>query len=624
MRAAVALSLAAVLVFVAVVQLKGRYVLPEGYGRAARTWQEAGLVPAAERQADGSLEYPYDVVVWGSDPEGVAAAVAAARNGLHTLLVDSRDRVGGLFTLGQLNLIDMNRYRARFGRRLLTRGIFEEFLVRVGGAAFDLDRAQQVLEAMLAKEELLAVRLGQELAGPLVDVDRITALSLREGEREYKVYGSVFVDASQDADLAYLAGVPFSHGFEDIGLPGKYMVSTLVFSLEGVSWPRVMWETLVVDRRPSSGATFRTAWGYDRYINEYRPENDRIGFRGFNMVRQGGRVYVNGLLIYGLDPLDREARAAAAEEAKAEVYRFVLFARENLPGFARARVAGFAPELYVRQSRHMQALYRLSIDDVLEDRDFYDGIGYGSYPVDIQAIDKHLAGVVVGVPERYGVPLRSLVPPGIPNLLVVGRSAGYSSLAHGSARVVPVGMVGGQAAGVACAYALAKGVSFQEMARDPAAAGFVREVLAAQGALVGLPEVVAAPRPEHYGAAVRLRRLGLLAAGYHNDYRLEAPLSAQQYLNLLYHGAYRQLNLAGRGELAGRTFYVTADRGGDVSGADLAELNALFYKYNPHLAGLCPPEQMAAQWQKWAVGEGPVPRGVLYEVIAWFLEALGG
>jgi hypothetical protein len=533
--------------------------------------------------------------------------------------------VGGLFTLGQLNLIDMNYNGGRrLGRQLLTRGIFEEFLVKVGSSAFDIERARQVFEEMLAGEELLTVRLGQELEGPVANGDSIAALSLKDGGREYRVWGRVFVDASQDADLAYLAGVPFTYGYEDIGLPGRYMVSTLVFSLEGVSWPRVMWENLVVDRRRSSAATFRTAWGYDQYIRRYRPENERIGFRGFNMVRQSdGRVFINGLLIYDLNPVDRGARKAAAREAEEEINRFVEFARENLPGFGRARVAGVAPELYVRQSRHMEALYRLSIDDVLGNRDFWDGIGYGSYPVDIQAMDKNLAGVIIGVPERYAVPFRSLVPPNAANLLVVGRSAGYDSLAHGSARVVPVGMVGGQAAGVAAAYALAEGVTFPEIARDEEAIAFIREMLSGQGALVELPAVPESERPEYYEAVVALRRLGLLTAGYDNEYRLEEPLPVQNYLNLLFHGTYRRLNLEGHGDLAGRIYYVMADREGDVDGDNLAELNALFYRYNRHLEAVLPPEAMAGIWRQRVEGDGAVSRGVLYDGIAEYLEAVG-
>ena len=69
-----------------------RYVMPSGYRGAPALWQEMGFVPA--ESADGSERYPYDVVVWGSDPEGIAAALSAARNGLNTLLIDRRDRVG--------------------------------------------------------------------------------------------------------------------------------------------------------------------------------------------------------------------------------------------------------------------------------------------------------------------------------------------------------------------------------------------------------------------------------------------------------------------------------------------------------------------------------------------------
>lgn len=622
--------LAAGLIFTAIfgrLWLGGRYVMPAGYSRAADVWREMGLAPAEERVADGSRENPYDVVVWGSDPEGIAAALAAARNGLHTLLVDRRERVGGLFTLGQLNKIDMNYgVRKGFGRQPLTRGIFEEFQKKVGGTVFDIEPAQQVLEEMLAAEPLLTVLLDMELTAPRVEGEAVTALTVSGPAGERDIYGRVFIDASQDADLAFAAGAPFSEGFEDIGMPGKYQVSTLMFALDGVNWPRVMWETIVKDRRRSSAATLRAAWGYDQYVKAYVPENPQVAFRGFNMVRgNGGRVYINGLWIYGVNPYDRASHETAKEAAKQEAYRFAGFVRENLPGFAKAEIAGFADELYIRESRHLQALYRLSIDDVLENRDHWDRIGYGSYPVDIQAVDKSQPGYVVGEPEMYAIPFRSLVPPNFTNLLVVGRSAGYDSLAHGSARVVPVGMVGGQAAGVAAAYAVATGAGFREIAAAPEAISVIQDVLRSQGAYVE-PSTAQAPavvEDPDYPALHALRRLGLVAGGYGNDYALDEPLSTQAYLNLLYHGLARSLRLTGQNAAAERLYFVTAPQGGIVTGGNAALLTEEFLKYNPHVRDVVEQADAATFLLRVSEsGEAGVPRRVLYAFVRELLETV--
>lgn len=615
---------------------KHRYVMPAGYDTAVATWQEKGLPDPAGRVADGSREHPYDVIVWGTDPEGITAAVAAARNGLHTLLVDHRDRVGGLFILGQLNFIDMND---NDNGRLVTKGIFEEYYKKVGGMVFDIGDGQRVFEEMIAGEPLLTLELNTKLLEPVVNEDGRVASLLLEGEgTSREVHGRLFIDASQDADLAHLAGVPFTEGFEDIGMPGFYQASTLVFNVRGINWPQVMWETLVADRRSSSGATFNAAWGYDNYVRGYTPASEVIGFRGFNMARQkDGQVLLNGLLIYGVDINDPETMVTTRAEAEKEAHRFIQYARQNIPGFKKAEVSGFAPEYYVRQSRHMEALYRLSIDDLLENRDQWDRIGYGSYPVDIQSLAKGQPGFVVGSPLKYALPFRSMVPPNLDNLLVVGRSSGYDSLAHGSVRVVPPGMVAAQAAGVASAYALATGKNYHQVAASQADIAFIRDMLEQQGAFVAPSDSPPGPETEHpnYRTVQELRQLGLALGGYDNDYKLDQPMSKQAFLNLLYNGSFRQLNLAGREDLAGKLYFViTQQEAGMVTPDNIGDVFYEFERFNPHLKELYTPEELE---QAYATGDGslshqgrdkepapvaPLTRAQLYEVTRSYLELL--
>ena len=80
----------------------------------------------------------YHVIVTAGEPEGFAAALAAARNGMKTLLVEKGDALGGLMTLGMLNILDMNVEKTH---GLLTRGIFEEFYNALGDA-FDIEEAK--------------------------------------------------------------------------------------------------------------------------------------------------------------------------------------------------------------------------------------------------------------------------------------------------------------------------------------------------------------------------------------------------------------------------------------------------------------------------------------------------
>lgn len=604
---------------------KSRYIMPRGYGTAVETWQQMGLEQSASRVVDGSAEHPFDVVVWGTDPEGIAAAVAAARNGLHTLLVDHRDVVGGLFTLGRLNFIDMNDYDHG---RLVTRGIFEEFYTKVGGVVFDIKDGQRVFEEMIYNEPLLVLDLNNQLVEPVLAEDnKVTYLRVEKGGEQREVHGKIFIDASQDADLAYQAGVPFTVGFEDMGMPGHFQVSTLVFNVTGINWPRVMWETLAVDRRRGSAATFSAAWGLDNYVRQYESADSDIAFRGFNMARQqDGQVLLNGLLIHGVDINGPATRSAAKEKAYQEAYRFIEFARENIPGFKNAEVKDFAEELYVRQSRQMKGLYRLTIDDVLENRDHWDRIGYGSYPVDIQSISRGQPGFVVGTPLKYALPFRCLVPPGIDNLLVVGRSASYDSLAQGSVRVVPPGMVAGQAAGVASAYSLAVGETFTEMARNKEAISFIRDMLEQQGAYVEPSNSKPGPETGHpdYDAVKELRRLGMALGGYRNDYKLDEPVNGQTFMNLLYNCTFRWLNLSGRVEDANKLYFVTTTQKDEVASNNISELVDEFERFNPHLKELYARDELEQLFQSIEDSDtgSVILRGQIYRFISNYLKLI--
>ena len=104
----------------------------------------------------------YDIIVIGGEPEGVTAAVSAARNGMKTLLVEDDEALGGLMTLGKLNFIDMCEGR---DGTLLTQGIFKEFYDAVGGTAFDIKKAKSVFLQMAENAD--------KEANPLYPVPRL-------------------------------------------------------------------------------------------------------------------------------------------------------------------------------------------------------------------------------------------------------------------------------------------------------------------------------------------------------------------------------------------------------------------------------------------------------------------
>ncbi len=481
----------------------------------------------------------YDVIVVGGEPEGVAAALSAARNGLKTLLLEDDAALGGLMTLGQLNFLDMNHGP---NNELLTQGIFQEFYRDLGNA-FDVEEAKAYFLNKVKKEKNITLLLNTKVVEPILEGDIIKgvrAIPANDPDMESVVVtdylGLRVIDATVDADLAVAAGVPYTIGGEDYGEKGLLMGVTLVFEVAGVDWDRVIQYLKHEDGDPHSGASKVAAWGYGKEAMEYQPQDQQMRFRGPNLARQkNGNVLINALLIFGVDSLDPESRAEGIARGKKEIPHLIEFMREKFPGFAQTEFVGTAEQLYVRETRHIQGEYRLTITDVLENRDQEDKIGFGSYPVDVQPTGPGNFGNVIGKPDLYSIPFRCLVPLKVENLLVVGRSASYDSLPHGSARVLPVGMVTGEAAGVACAYSVREEASFREMCGSSAALEWVQKRLKKQGAY--LPDYTP-PRPavmEHWAyPGVRVtRELGLIEGGYANDYGLERKINKWNLENKL-------------------------------------------------------------------------------------------
>jgi hypothetical protein len=467
-------------------------------------------------------EEAYHVIVAGGEPEGVAAALAAARNGMKTLLVEKGDALGGLMTLGMLNFIDMNTGPEG---ELLTRGVFEDFYKAMGNA-FDIEEAKAWFMKQCQNEPNLTVMLDTEILEPLMDGSQIIGLRInREGQAE-AVRSLAVIDATADADVAAAAGVPYTVGGGDYGMPGTLQGVTLVFEVSGVDWRRVV-DHLKNDGYSGSGADAVSAWGYGLEAQQYQPKDENMRFRGPNIAKQkNGNVLLNALIIFGVDALDAASYRRGIVRGRREIPHIIEFMRENFTGFEEAAFVGSAPRLYVRETRHIVGEYRLTITDILENRDHWDRIGHGSYPVDVQPTGPANFGNIIGVPDIYSIPFRCLVPLGVDGLLVAGRSASYNSIPHGSARVIPVGMVAGEACGTAASYAVDMGISFRQMSADPEAIGWLQAQLVKQGAYLAeyTPPRMAVMDHWAYPGVAAMRELGLTEGGYNNDYRLENEL----------------------------------------------------------------------------------------------------
>lgn len=490
-------------------------------------------VVSAERIAD-----EYDVIVAGTDPEGIMAAISASRNGLKVLLVENRDRsvLGGLMTLGWLNTLDLNKapvkYRLWKDPVYLNKGLFQEWYNGIQGTSFDVNRAANLFNRMVSAEDNIDLLMHARTMEPVLEGNQVAGMRLEtgDGRGEIVVRAKAIIDATQDADVAAAAGAAYTFGREDLGEPEARMAVTLVFKLSGVT--DEVWRKM--KRFDNTGFDSRSIWGYQQAREYVSSDSARVQMRNLNIGREDGdTVLINSMQIYGIDPLDPESVSEGLRIGEKEAPLIVEFLKTRFEQFRSVEFAGTAPELYVRETRHILGEYRLTMADLLDNRDHWDAIAYGAYEVDIQSLDANNKGTILMVPKQYGVPFRSLVPLKVDGLLVVGRSASFDTLPHGSARVIPLGMATGEAAGAAVKLALERGVSLRELSLSREAMAELRQRLTKQGMDLTMRSFAppAYTKHEAYPGLAAAASLALASGGYGNDWKLDETTNPQRFLN---------------------------------------------------------------------------------------------
>ncbi len=383
------------------------------------------------------------VLVAGGGPAGLAAATAAARQGVPTTLIERYGFLGGMATAGLVNPFML--WDAGLGQ--LVGGIFQEMLDRMaarGGypsarqpGAFEPEVFKSAADE-LCLEAGVEVRLHTYVADADVEDARIASVRTESKSGAETWPADVYIDCTGDADLACRAGVPCDHGRKEDGLAQPM---TLNFRMANVE----------VDRMPPREDINRL---YDTAKAEGRVSCPRENVLFFYAL-QPDVVHFNTTRVTGRSGVDASDLTSAEIEARRQTRDLVQFLVSRVPGFENAYLQQTAAQIGIRESRRIRGEYMLTSEDVLGARKFPDGIARSAYPVDIH----NPAGtgtVIRKVPkgDYYEIPYRCLVPLRIDNLLAAGRCVSATHEAQASLRVMPQCFAMGEAAGVAAATAV--------------------------------------------------------------------------------------------------------------------------------------------------------------------------
>ena len=393
----------------------------------------------------------YDVVVVGSGSAGSTTAIAAARVGARTLLVERMGFLGGISTAVLDTFYAF--YTPGAAPRRVIGGIAWEAaaLLAAEGAAFERPNTYGAgtgitydPEVLKRTWETLALQAGVEVllhtwvTGVELDADRrVRALTLFNKGGAGRVEATVVVDASGDADVAAWAGVPF----DDPAANGQVQSLSTVFRMAGVD----------VGRAEAFGKA--ALWARMREASESGAYRLPRIEGSWHRTPQPGVVMALMTRVPRVDATDPVQLTRAEIEGRRQAWEYARFLRERVPGFEQAVMVSTSPAIGVRESRRVHGRYRLTAEDVLAGRRFDDEIALCGAP-----IEDHHAGTDTRwryVPDGgvYGIPYRCLLPKEVEGLLVAGRCFSATHDAHASARSMGTCMAMGQAAGTAAALA---------------------------------------------------------------------------------------------------------------------------------------------------------------------------
>ncbi len=490
-------------------------------GNVATKWARAeGIDSMVEDRHSGVARRRADVLVVGGGTSGCVAAIAAARTGADTLLVERYGFLGGTATFGNPSHGGMDGHG-----NIVARGIADEIVQRMiaeGGSVgyqrgvpwgpgspegieysyiqYDHELLKYVLVEM-CEEAGVRLLLHSFLDRALMDGNRLVGVDVltKSGHRE--LLGAVVVDGTGDGDVAAAAGAEFQYGDAE----GMVQNVTLLFKVGGVDLDRAL-EALKVGNILHGYGTSHNKIKFGRFIDG---TPGLLGFQARIRARFGGepdverdivlacsayrpgQVNLNFTRTTGIDPTDPDDLTRAEVQERRKAFAAVKALRAEVPGFEMCYMLSSAVQVGVRESRRIVGGYILTQDDVLQGRKFADCVAKGAYPIDIhdpQGGPHTFQFIKDG--GSYDIPYRCLVPRRVDGLLIAGRAVSCDHAALGSVRnQSTVGAIG-HAAGTAAAMAAREGVAPRQLDVE-----VLRQTLRAQGAYVDAPAEAEAPPP---------------------------------------------------------------------------------------------------------------------------------
>lgn len=450
-----------------------------------------------------------DVLVAGGGPAGIGAAIAAARNGASTMLVERLSFLGGVATAAPMPVLNVP-VETLSG---VCRELFDRLIAQGGAVSGRLVNFDPEMMKDVALE--MAVDAGVQLlfytwvVAPLAEGDSIRGVIVENKSGRQAILAKTVIDCTGDADLAAAMGVPMVKGRES---DGKMRPVTALFRLGNVDIRQVVEysrthpeeftadpnkNVLDIDRGVVRIEGFydtvkraREAGELDRNIHYLRMEGVEV---------EKGVVFINTVRVYGIDGTSAADLSRAEVEARRQMRQIAAFIKKHIPGCEKSFLIDSAVSIGVRETRRIRGDYVVTGEDFFSGKHFEDGIAYLHRralpgheihsPDGGEGGENDLTRKLAAEEHYFEVPYRSLLPQGVENLLVAGRSISGTHEADAWFRGIYSCISMGQGAGTGAALAVRQGVAPRQID-----VWLLRQTLAAQGVNLGPASVeVATP-----------------------------------------------------------------------------------------------------------------------------------
>jgi glycine/D-amino acid oxidase-like deaminating enzyme len=401
------------------------------------------------------MQYETDVVVIGAGSAGMLAAIASARNGARTLLIERGGFLGGISTAVLDTMYAF--YAPGEAHETVVAGLPDEIVARIEaydavllrpntfgsgtGITYNPETLKRVWDDF-AREAGVRVLLHSFVAGAIKSGERVSGVTFVNKGGAHRVTAKVVIDASGDADVVAQAG----GAYELAGRDGAQQTLTTTFRLANVD------DRALAVKKDQLHALMREANRSGRFV----------------LPREEGSVHRTpdrGIMatimtrVAGVAPEDVEGISRAEAEGRAQAHEYFRFLKAMVPGYEAAVLIGTSPWIGVRETRRILGDYQVKGEDVLAARRFEDGIARCGAPIEDHHIGSDTRWAYIPDAGSYTIPFRALLPRGLEGIVVAGRCLSATHDAHASARSIGTCMAMGQAAGTAAALAARAGTT---------------------------------------------------------------------------------------------------------------------------------------------------------------------